>query len=186
MVICLKPRLDSSSELHQAYPECDQDRWKLTELPINSPNFPGIWFDYLLNTQALFLEDSSLTTPKLIIFLIIFQFNQSGVQLSTRLCATILSDIFTRRLTVLIVGGKLITWERPNRILEDFGILVRNGKISEMDLSANLTAKYPEEERIDAHGQYVMPGNICAHTHFYGAFAKSSINYGGLWIGHYP
>jgi cytosine/adenosine deaminase-related metal-dependent hydrolase len=25
---------------------------------------------------------------------------------------------------------------------------------------------------LDAGGQYVMPGNICAHTHFYGAFAR--------------
>ena len=31
---------------------------------------------------------------------------------------------------------------------------------------------YPEAERLDARGQYVMPGNICAHTHFYGAFAR--------------
>ncbi len=27
-------------------------------------------------------------------------------------------------------------------------------------------------EIVDAGGQYVMPGNICAHTHFYGAFAR--------------
>ena len=25
---------------------------------------------------------------------------------------------------------------------------------------------------LDARGQLVMPGNICAHTHFYGAFAR--------------
>jgi putative selenium metabolism protein SsnA len=73
---------------------------------------------------------------------------------------------------MLILGGKLITWERPNRILENYGILVRDGKISEIDLSDHLTEKYPGEERLDAAGQYVMPGNICAHTHFYGAFAR--------------
>jgi len=32
--------------------------------------------------------------------------------------------------------------------------------------------RYPGAEIMDAQGQYVMPGNICAHTHFYGAFAR--------------
>src|SRR5258706_16393929 len=32
--------------------------------------------------------------------------------------------------------------------------------------------KYPKARSMDAAGQYVMPGNICAHTHFYGAFAR--------------
>ena len=35
-----------------------------------------------------------------------------------------------------------------------------------------LLDKYPNEEKLDARGQYVMPGNICAHTHFYGAYAR--------------
>lgn len=25
---------------------------------------------------------------------------------------------------------------------------------------------------MDASGQFILPGNICAHTHFYGAFAR--------------
>jgi len=37
---------------------------------------------------------------------------------------------------------------------------------------ADLTARYPQEEKLDAGGQYVMPGNICAHTHFYGAYSR--------------
>ena len=36
----------------------------------------------------------------------------------------------------------------------------------------DLKEKHPQEERLDAGGQYVMPGNICAHTHFYGAYAR--------------
>ena len=35
-----------------------------------------------------------------------------------------------------------------------------------------LLRAYPDEELLDAEGQYVMPGNICAHTHFYGAFSR--------------
>ena len=31
---------------------------------------------------------------------------------------------------------------------------------------------HPEAEKLDAKGQLVLPGSICGHTHFYGAFAR--------------
>jgi putative selenium metabolism protein SsnA len=73
---------------------------------------------------------------------------------------------------MLITNANLITWETPNRILSDHAILIANDRIREIDTTKNLTAKYPDEEKVDARGQYVMPGNICAHTHFYGAYAR--------------
>ena len=44
--------------------------------------------------------------------------------------------------------------------------------IRELGPTDELAAKHNGTESIDARGQYVMPGNICAHTHFYGAFAR--------------
>lgn len=38
--------------------------------------------------------------------------------------------------------------------------------------SRALLQQFPEEERWDAQGLVLMPGQICAHTHFYGAFAR--------------
>jgi putative selenium metabolism protein SsnA len=73
---------------------------------------------------------------------------------------------------MLITNADVITCERTNRILDDHAILIRNGLIDEIGPTAEMTSLYPGEERIDAGGQYVMPGNICAHTHFYGAFAR--------------
>lgn len=73
---------------------------------------------------------------------------------------------------MLITNGNLITWEDPNRILEDWGLLIRGDRIAAMGTSKELLEKYPKEENLDARGQYVMPGNICAHTHFYGAYAR--------------
>jgi len=73
---------------------------------------------------------------------------------------------------MLIINGRLITWEKDNRILEGYALRVENGKIVEMDVQQKMLERFPEEERLDAHGQYVMPGNICAHTHFYGAYAR--------------
>ncbi|MCC6299163.1 MAG: amidohydrolase family protein, partial [Anaerolineales bacterium] len=74
---------------------------------------------------------------------------------------------------MLIINANLITWEKENRILEDHAILVENDRIQEIGKSADLLKKYPSEEKLDARGQYVMPGNICAHTHFYGAYARA-------------
>jgi len=73
---------------------------------------------------------------------------------------------------MLITNAKIITWESDNQILEDHAILIENDRIKEIGKSSELKNRYPEVEWLDAHGQYVMPGNICAHTHFYGAYAR--------------
>lgn len=73
---------------------------------------------------------------------------------------------------MLITNGKLITWEESNQILEDQAIYIAEGRIVEIGSQDLLIERYPKEDRLDAGGQYVMPGNICAHTHFYGAFAR--------------
>lgn len=74
---------------------------------------------------------------------------------------------------MLIINGKLITWEKENRILEDGqAIYIADGKIVAIGPQKELETRYPDAERVDAGGQYVLPGNICAHTHFYGAFAR--------------
>jgi putative selenium metabolism protein SsnA len=73
---------------------------------------------------------------------------------------------------MLITNATLITWEQPNRILPGQALYLRDGLIAELGPQVVLEARYPEAKRLDAGGQYVMPGNICAHTHFYGAFAR--------------
>ena len=73
---------------------------------------------------------------------------------------------------MLITNGRLITWETPNRVLEGYGIHIKDGKITEVAPLIDLIEKYPEEEKLDAGGQLVMPGSICAHTHFYGAYNR--------------
>lgn len=73
---------------------------------------------------------------------------------------------------MLLTHATLITWEDPNRIHDNHAVLIENGRIAAIGPSSELEIAYSEEERLDAHGQYVMPGNICAHTHFYGAFSR--------------
>ena len=73
---------------------------------------------------------------------------------------------------MIITNGIIVTWEKPNRILQDHAILVKNGKIANIDLKEKILHNNDNEEIIDAGGQFIMPGNICAHTHFYGAYSR--------------
>jgi len=73
---------------------------------------------------------------------------------------------------MLIRNARIITWEEPNRILIGNAILIKDGQIAEIDSEEKLKERYPFEETINAHSHLVLPGNICAHTHFYGAFAR--------------
>lgn len=74
--------------------------------------------------------------------------------------------------TFLITNGLIITWEAENRIIENGAVLVKNGRIAAVGSTKELAEQYPRSMVLDARGQLVMPGNICAHTHFYGAFAR--------------
>ncbi|MCA9909083.1 MAG: amidohydrolase family protein, partial [Anaerolineae bacterium] len=73
---------------------------------------------------------------------------------------------------MLITNATLITWDNPNTIISDGALYVEDGVIVELGSTRDLEAKYSNAERIDARGQLVMPGLICAHTHFYGAYAR--------------
>jgi putative selenium metabolism protein SsnA len=73
---------------------------------------------------------------------------------------------------MLITNGKIITWEIPNRILDGYAVYVQGDKIVEIAPQAELLYRYPQAEILDAEEQYVMPGSIVGHTHFYGAFAR--------------
>lgn len=73
---------------------------------------------------------------------------------------------------MLITNATVVTWGEPNEVLTDHAIYIDKGKIAALGRTQDLIALYPDAQRVDAKGQLVMPGNICAHTHFYGAYAR--------------
>ena len=73
---------------------------------------------------------------------------------------------------MLITNGNFITWQPGDPILEDHALLIEMDRITDIGPQGDMILRYPQAEHLDASGQYVMPGNICAHTHFYGAFAR--------------
>ena len=73
---------------------------------------------------------------------------------------------------MLIHNATVITWGKENAVLPNHAVYIEEGLIVEVGPDAKLLKKYPQTEKIDAGGQLLMPGNICAHTHFYGAYAR--------------
>ncbi len=73
---------------------------------------------------------------------------------------------------MLITHATLATLGEKNQLIENGALLIKGDRIAALGASRELEQKYPREKKLDAEGRLAMPGNICAHTHFYGAFAR--------------
>ncbi len=73
---------------------------------------------------------------------------------------------------MLITNGRVATFGETNEIVENGAVRVEGSLITDVGDATRLRQAYPDDEIVDAGGQLIMPGNICAHTHFYGAFAR--------------
>ena len=74
---------------------------------------------------------------------------------------------------MLIVGnGKLITRDPANPYLVDGAVVIDGELIKEVGTLADMKAKYPNSEFVDAQGGVIMPGLINAHTHIYSGLAR--------------
>jgi putative selenium metabolism protein SsnA len=76
---------------------------------------------------------------------------------------------------MLIHHATVITFDEANPIIEDGAVRIEGATIADIGASRDLLAHYPDEARWDADGMVLMPGQICAHTHFYGAFARGMV-----------
>ena len=75
---------------------------------------------------------------------------------------------------LLIKNGTVCTMDDSFDILEECSLLVEEGIIKEIGPYEKIKGKIiPGETRvIDANNMLIMPGMICTHTHFYGAFSR--------------
>ena len=73
----------------------------------------------------------------------------------------------------LLTNGRVITRDPNGKGYYETGAVAFEGtKIVEVGNEADLTAKYPQAEKIDAKGGVIMPAFINAHTHIYSALAR--------------
>lgn len=73
---------------------------------------------------------------------------------------------------MLIHNATVVCFDDENRVIADGAVHYNGSVIDATGASTELLARFPDDERWDAHGMLLMPGQICAHTHFYGAFAR--------------
>ncbi len=73
---------------------------------------------------------------------------------------------------MLITNGTVITFGAEQRVIANGAVFVEGDTIAAVGASHDLERRYPTAQRIDAAGKIIMPGMVCAHTHFYGAFAR--------------
>jgi putative selenium metabolism protein SsnA len=73
---------------------------------------------------------------------------------------------------MLITHARLATLGSEPQLIDDGALLVQGDRITALGTTADLATRFPDVNRWDAGGQLVLPASICAHTHFYGAFAR--------------
>jgi putative selenium metabolism protein SsnA len=74
--------------------------------------------------------------------------------------------------SLLITHGQVFTLGQRNELIPDGAVYIEGDTIAAVGSTDTLSARYPAAERLDAGGKLVLPGSICGHTHFYGAFAR--------------
>ncbi len=75
---------------------------------------------------------------------------------------------------MIIKNAKIITMGSPNQIIENSVIVIgTDGRIESISNDEKNEQNINKDKQVlDANGQYLLPGGICAHTHFYGAFSR--------------
>jgi len=76
------------------------------------------------------------------------------------------------RTRMLVTHARLATLGKDPILVEDGALLVEDDHIAALGTTADLASQYHAAERWDADGQLVLPASLCAHTHYYGAFAR--------------
>jgi putative selenium metabolism protein SsnA len=78
----------------------------------------------------------------------------------------------TKDSQLLITNARLATFGDEPDVVEGGALLIEGDRIAALGITGDLTRSHPSVEQWDAQGQLVLPASICAHTHFYGAFAR--------------
>ena len=83
---------------------------------------------------------------------------------------------------MLIVDAHVVTLDQDRLVIPHGALLIRGDRIADLGRTASLSARYPEESRLDAGGMIAMPGLICAHTHLYRRLARGLDPAGALTL----
>jgi 5-methylthioadenosine/S-adenosylhomocysteine deaminase len=69
------------------------------------------------------------------------------------------------RISLIVAGGTVLTQNQRHTVLSPGSVAIDGPNIVAVDRAETIDARYRAAERVDAHGQLVLPGLINAHTH---------------------
>src|SRR5258706_11452183 len=70
-----------------------------------------------------------------------------------------------RQVSLVVIGGTVITENTTHRILTPGAVAIDGADIVDVDIPAAIAAKYQAAETIDVRDQIVLPGLVNTHTH---------------------
>ena len=73
---------------------------------------------------------------------------------------------------IMVGNGRLLTRDPERPYFPDGAVVLEGDTVREAGPLAELRAKYPQAEFVDAKGGVIMPGLINAHTHIYSGLAR--------------
>ena len=73
---------------------------------------------------------------------------------------------------IMVGNGRLLTRDPERPYFPDGAVVLDGDTVREAGPLAELRAKYPQAEFVDAKGGVIMPGLINAHTHIYSGLAR--------------
>ena len=73
-------------------------------------------------------------------------------------------------MSMLILKNATIVQLYPAKVEKNVDIVIENDEI--IATGSSLTSHYPQATVKEMHGRLVMPGNVCAHNHFYSGLSR--------------
>lgn len=84
---------------------------------------------------------------------------------------------------LLLIHGTVITMDTNRRILKDGAVAIQKGRILDVGLTEDLSAKYEAKKVIDCSHQCVLPGLIDVHGHGgHSMFKTIAMDDGDFWM----
>jgi 5-methylthioadenosine/S-adenosylhomocysteine deaminase len=70
-----------------------------------------------------------------------------------------------RRVSLIVTGGTVVTMNSSGAVIPNGAVAIDGDRIAGVGTAADMDAAFLASERIDVHGQVILPGLINTHTH---------------------
>ena len=73
---------------------------------------------------------------------------------------------------LILYGGAIITQNAQREIISNGALAIQGSQIAAVSQADDILSRYQAKRQINASGQYIFPGLINTHTHFFQTLIK--------------